>query len=109
MGDGARQLDVAHALAAHLGQRDLHPALLADHAAVLEALVLAAQAFVVLDGPENLGAEQPVTFRLEGTVIDGLGFFDLAVRPRADHVRGCQADADGIEIDHFPLVPQQTD
>ena len=70
----AGQLDVAHALAAHLGQRHFHAALLADHAAMLEALVLAAQALVVLDGPEDLGAEQAVTLGLEGPVVDGLGF-----------------------------------
>src|SRR6185295_5529869 len=46
----ARELDVAHALTAHLGLRDFHAALLADHAAVLQALVLAAQALVVLHG-----------------------------------------------------------
>ena len=45
---GRGQIDVAHALAAHLGLCDFNAALLADHAAVLEALVLAAQAFVVL-------------------------------------------------------------
>ena len=37
----------------------------ADDAAVLETLVLAAQAFVVLDRPEDLRAEQTVTLRLE--------------------------------------------
>src|SRR3546814_1349028 len=42
----AGQLDVAHALAAHLGQGDLDAALFADNAAVLHALVLAAQALV---------------------------------------------------------------
>jgi len=48
---------------------------------MLQAFVLAAQAFVVLDGTKNLGAEQSIAFRLERTVIDGLGFFDLAIRP----------------------------
>jgi hypothetical protein len=89
---------VAHALAAHLGQRDFHAALLADHAAVLEALVLAAQALVVLDRAENLGAEQTVPLRLEGAVVDGLRLLDLAVGPRADQVRRGKADADGVEI-----------
>ena len=40
--------------------RDFHAALLADDAAMLEALVLAAKTFVVLHGPEDLGAEEPV-------------------------------------------------
>ena len=44
-GDG--QFDVAQALAAHSRQRDFDAALVADHAAVLHALVLAAQALPV--------------------------------------------------------------
>src|SRR5438270_6207980 len=39
-------------------QRDLDRALLADDALVLHALVLAAQALVILDRPEDAGAEQ---------------------------------------------------
>ena len=83
--DRAGQLDVAHALATHLGQRDLHATLLTHHTAMLEALVLAAQALVVADRAKNLGAEQPFTLRLEGAVVDGLRLFDFAVRPGADH------------------------
>ena len=75
----AGQLDVAHALAADLGERDLHAALLAHDAAVLEPLVLSAQALVVLDRAENLGAEEPVALRLEGSVVDRLGLLDLAI------------------------------
>jgi len=37
----ARELDVAHALAAHLGLGHFDAALLAHHAAMLEAFVLA--------------------------------------------------------------------
>jgi hypothetical protein len=85
--DRAGQIDMAHALAAHLGQRDLDAALLADDAAMLEALVLAAQALVVADRAEDLGAEQAVALRLEGAVVDGLRLLDLAVGPGADHLR----------------------
>jgi hypothetical protein len=73
VGAGRGQVDVAHALAAHLGLRDFNAALLADHAAVLQALVLAAQALVVLDRAKDLGAEQAVALGLEGAVVDGLG------------------------------------
>src|SRR3546814_7973893 len=75
--DRAGQVDVAHALAAHLGQGDLGAALLAHHAAVLHALVLAAQALVVLDRPEDGGAEQAVALGLEGAVVDRLGLLDF--------------------------------
>src|SRR5262249_40001405 len=63
---------------------DLDAALLADDAAVLHALVLAADALVVLHWPENLRAEETIPLRLEGPVVDGLRLFDLAVRPLAD-------------------------
>ena len=59
VGDRARELDVAHAFPAHLGDRHLHSALLADHSAMLETLVLPAQALVVLVRSEDLRAEEP--------------------------------------------------
>ena len=92
------QVDVTHALAAHLGLRDFNAALLADHAAVLQALVLAAQALVVLDRAEDLGAEQAVALGLERAVVDRLGFLDFTEGPAADLFRRSQADLDGIEM-----------
>src|SRR5687768_5029532 len=89
---------MAHALATHLGQRDFHAALLANDAAVLQALVLAAQALVVLDRPEDLRAEQAVALGLERAVVDRLGLLDLAVRPRADLLRRREPDADRVEF-----------
>ena len=95
---GLGELDVAHALAAHLRQRHLDAALLADHAAVLQALVLAAQALVVLDRSEDLGAEKTVPLRLERAVVDRLRLLDFAERPRTDLVGRGDADLDGIEL-----------
>ena len=91
------QLDMAHAVAPHLRQRHLDAALLADDAAILHALVLAAQALVILDRAEDAGAEQPVPLRLEGAVVDRLGLLDLAVRPGADALRAGDRDADLVE------------
>src|SRR6185312_13876705 len=70
---GARELDVAEAFAAHARQRHFDAALIADHAAVLHALVLAAEALPIRDRPENPGAEQAIPLGLESPVIDGLG------------------------------------
>jgi hypothetical protein len=103
----ARQLDVAHALAAHLGLRHLDAALLADHAAMLQALVLAAEALVILDRPEDLGAEQAVALRLERAVVDGLRLLHLAVRPRRGSFRRREADADRVEVLGPPLLLEQ--
>ncbi len=94
----AGHVDVAHALAAHLALCDFDAALLADHAAVLQALVLAAQALVVLDRAEDLGAEQTVALGLERAVVDGLGFLHLTERPGPDFLRRRQADANGVEM-----------
>jgi hypothetical protein len=53
---------------------------------VLEALVLATQTLIVLNWAEDLGAKKTVTLGLEGTVVDGFGLFDLAIRPRSHHL-----------------------
>jgi hypothetical protein len=90
---------VAEPLATDLGLDDLDAALLADDAAVLHALVLAAQALVVLDGAEDLGAEQAITLGLERPVVDGLGLLDLAVGPVADLLGAGELDANGVEAE----------
>src|SRR5216110_2200801 len=118
-----RELDVAHTLAAHLGQRDLDATAVADDAAVADALVLAAVALPVLYRAENALAEQPVALRLERPVVDGLGLGDLAPRPpgplalqlealtllrvaRApDLLRGGDPDLDVIEARALRLAP----
>ena len=95
--DRRRQLDMAHALAPHARQRHLDRALLADDALVLHPLVLAAQAFVVLDRAKDARAEQAVALRLEGAVIDGLRLFDLAVRPGQNLFRARDRNPDLVE------------
>ena len=94
----AGQFDVPHALAAHFGLRDFHAAFFADYATVFEALVFAADAFVVFHRAENLGAEKAVALRLEGAVVDGLRLSDFAIRPATDFVRRGQADSNGIKF-----------
>src|SRR5262249_17836136 len=66
-------------------------------ALVLHALVLAAQALVVLDRPEDARAEQAVAFRLERAVVDRLRLLDLAVGPRENLVRARDRDPDLVE------------
>ncbi len=82
--DGRGQVDVTKALTAHLALDDFDAALLADDAAVLHALVLAAVALVVLHRSKDLGAEETVALGLERSVVDGLRLLDLTVRPLAD-------------------------
>src|SRR5215467_8551754 len=92
------QFDVPEPFTPYLGECDLDAALVTDHAAMLHALVFAAQALPVRNRTENAGAEQAIPLRLEGAVIDGLRLGHLAMRPAADLFRRGQADSDGIEI-----------
>src|SRR5690606_8804230 len=64
VGHGSGELNVAHALTAHLGAGDLNATTLADDAAVTDALVLAAGALPVTGGAKDLLAEESVLFRL---------------------------------------------
>src|SRR5260370_40427822 len=81
------QLDVAHALAAHLRAGHLDAALVADDALVAVSLVLSAVAFPVPRRAEDALAEKTVALRAERAVIDGLRLRDLAVRPRHERLR----------------------
>ena len=88
---------MAHPFAPDLGQRNLDTAFLADDAAVLHPLVLAAQAFVILDRPKNPGTEQAVAFGFEGPVIDGLRLLDFTVGPRTDAFGARDRNLDLVE------------
>src|SRR6516164_3923345 len=97
MRDRRGELDVTHALAAHPRQRHLDRALLADDALVLHPLVLAAQALVILDWPEDARTEQAVALGLERAIVDRLGLFDLAVRPGLNLLRARNRNPDLVE------------
>src|SRR3954467_11555106 len=97
MRDRSCEFDVTHALASDARQRHLDRALFADDALVLHPLVLAAQALVILDRPEDAGAEQAVALGLEGPVVDGFRLLDLAVGPRQNLLRGRNRDPDLVE------------
>jgi hypothetical protein len=81
-----------------LVQRDLDAAFLADDALVLHALVLAAQALIVLHRTEDPGTEQTVPLGLEGAVVDRLRLLDLAEGPREDPLRASERDLDPSKV-----------
>ena len=95
---GRSELDVAQALAPDLGKGHFHATLVANHAAVLHALVLAAQAFPIRYRTKDPGAKQAVALRLESPIVDGFRLGHLSVRPGPDLFRRCQADADAVEL-----------
>ena len=109
MRDRRGQLDMAHALAPDLGERHLDAALLADDALVLHALVLAAQALVVLHRAEDAGAEEPVPLRLEGAIVDRLRLLDLSIRPGENFFRARDTDANLVEILLLGLGTEEID
>src|SRR5208282_5435487 len=65
---------------------------------MLQALVLAAQALVILHRPEDLGAKQAVALGLEGAVVDRFRLLYLAVGPGTDLLRRCKPGFDCVEL-----------
>ena len=98
MAGGDGQFDMAHAFAAHAGERHFHTATVANDAAVLDAFVLAAGTFPVLDRTENAFAEEAALFRFERAVIDGFGILDFAFAPGPDGLRRSDGDRDIIHL-----------
>src|SRR5258706_9298960 len=85
---GRSQFDVAKPLAADLRQSNFHPTLVADHSAVLHALVLAAETLPVGDRSKDASAKQSIALRLEGAIVDGFRFSYFPMRPAPDLLRG---------------------
>ncbi len=81
------QFDMPHALAPHRGARDLDAALIADHAAVADVLVLAAVALPVTSRPEDRFTEETVFFWAQTAVVDRLRFRHMTIRPGFDLLR----------------------
>src|SRR5262249_21128946 len=96
--DRRGEVDVPHALAAHLLPRHLDAAALTDDPLLADALVLAAVALPVARRPEDALAEQAVALRLERAVVDRLRLRDLTRRPVADLLAGGKPDPDCVEI-----------
>src|SRR4051794_36425561 len=104
MGDRRGELDVAHALTTHLGASDLDAAALADDSLEADALVLTAGALPVTGRTEDLLAEEPVLFRLQGPVVDRFRLLDLTVRPGTDVLGSSEANTQLIEevdVQHY--------
>jgi len=70
-----------HALTTNFRLRDLNTTLFAHHTSMFQALVLTAQALVILDRAKNFGAKQAITLGLERSVVDRFRLFDLTERP----------------------------
>ena len=95
------QLDMAHAFTAHASHGHFYAATVADNAAMLDALILAAGAFPILNWTEDAFAEKAALFRLERAVVDGLWILDFALAPRADGVGRRERDADVVNLVDF--------
>src|SRR5262249_1824776 len=81
------EFDMPHALAADAGERHFDTATITDNTTVLDAFILAAGAFPVLDRTEDAFAEQAAFFGLERAIIDRFGVLDLAFGPGTDGFR----------------------
>ena len=111
VGNGGGQLNVAHALTAHLGTGDLDAAAVADLTLVTDLLILTAVALPVLGGSKDLFAEQAVSLGLQSAVVNRFRLLDLTIGPFLDLLRRSHADLNGIKgnvvagivIDHVSI------
>jgi hypothetical protein len=62
-------------------------------------LIFTAVALVIFGWAKNFGTEKTIPFWLESPVVNGFGFLNLAVRPRADLLGRGDRDFDCIETD----------
>ena len=67
-----------HPFTADFRKRDFNTTFFTDNAAILHALIFAAQTFVIADRAKNTGTEQAIFFRLERPVVNGFRLFNLA-------------------------------
>ena len=88
------QFDVSHALTTYLLLRYLYAATLADDTFVTNTFVLTTVTLVVLGRTEYTLAEQTITLRLVGTVVDSLGLEHLTTGDVHDFFRRSQTNGD---------------
>ena len=81
MGNGRSQVDMTHTVATYLAERYFHTAFFAGNTLVLHALILAAQALIVLYRTEDARAEKTVALRLKCTVVNGFRLLHFTERP----------------------------
>src|SRR6516165_9846951 len=86
-----------HAIAPDFGQSDFHATLFANDTAIFHTLVLAAQAFIILDRTKDSRAEQTITLGLERAIVDRLRLLNLSERPRVNPLGTGDRDADLVK------------
>ena len=79
---------MAKSLAANLRLSNFNTTLVADHATVLHAFVLTAEALPIRYWSKNPRAEKSVAFGFERAVVDCFGLGHLTMRPLSDFLRG---------------------
>src|SRR5687767_12945879 len=92
------EIDVAQPLATHLCLRYFHATLIADHAAMLHALVFSAEAFPIGYRAKNARAKKSIALWLKRAVVNRLRLGNLAMRPLPDFVRRRQRDSDCFKV-----------
>ena len=104
MGNRHNEFDVTGTLAAHLLLCHLHAASVADDALIADTLVLAAGTLEVLHRTEDALAEETVTLRLVGAVVDGLRLRHLTEGVLQNFLWRSQTDGDLGEVVLYLVV-----
>ncbi len=87
MGHRGSQFNMPHTFTPDTRTVHRYPAAVTGDPFEFNSLVFTAVTFPVTHGPEDLFAKQAVFFGLEGAVINGFGFFNIAFRPGFNYLR----------------------
>jgi hypothetical protein len=72
---------MCHPFPPNLGLDDLHTTFLTYDASMLHTLILATVALIIFCGTKNFGTKKAVSFRLKGSIVDGLRLLNLSMGP----------------------------
>ena len=86
---------------AYFGAGYFHSAAVTYDPSVTYPLVFATKAFPIFGGTKDAFTEQPVLFRSIGSVVDCLGFLNLAKTPTANIAWTCKPNTCRFEIVDF--------
>jgi hypothetical protein len=76
-----------HALPAYFGSGNLNAAFITDNTLVAYPLILTTVAFKVLGWAKDSLTEKAISFRLQGSIVNGLWFGYLTIGPASDLLR----------------------
>src|SRR5688572_22770323 len=92
MNNGHHQFDVTHTLTTHFLFSNLNTATVTNDTLVTDTFVFSVVTLIIFNRSDNTLAEQTITFRFVGTIVNGFRFKNLTVAAFQDRIRRSKPD-----------------